>query len=44
MIKNKDFNLYLFIIPLCLLGHIDVSFRNNENDPYCSLRGRRGSK
>ena len=26
-------------ISLCLLRHIDVSSRNFENGPYCSLRG-----
>ena len=28
-----------FNIPLCLLKHIDVSSRNNENGLYCFLRG-----
>ena len=35
-----EFNFYLFIISLCLIRHIDVSYKNNENDSYCSLRGR----
>ena len=28
-----------FNIPLCLIKHIDVSSKNNENGSYCSLRG-----
>ena len=31
-------------ISLCLLRHIDVSSRNFENGPYCSLRGGRRLK
>ena len=32
--------IYIYLnILLCLLKHIDVSSRNYENSPYCSLRG-----
>ena len=31
--------IYNYLLFHCLLRHIDVSSKNNENGPYCPLRG-----